>query len=147
MPKNPTPTEPVRKKKGPSSTWKTDEAFIAAKLTEILKTEEEYGHTCKRVPLSGSNNRRTDGSSHRGDVSMPDAYSMIVELKRRKSATHQTFLDNAKKDAEKHNQNPINTLLIFKTLRQRGFTAIIDFELLCRLLSLPGAREILKKHE
>jgi hypothetical protein len=128
-----------------TATWKSDEAFIAAKFGEVFKTEERFGHTVKRVPLSGSNNRRTDGSKHRGDISLPDELDILVEAKRRKSATHQTFFDAAKADAKKHGLSPDNTILIFKTLRQRGFTAIIDADLLWRLLALPGAMDFFLK--
>ncbi len=129
----------------PTSTWKGDEADVAADLTEVFDTERRFDHKCTRVPLSGSNNRRTDGTSHRGDVSMPDEMNMLVECKRRKSQAHQTLLDTAKKDAVKHGIDPKHTILVTKVLRQRGYTAVLDWDLLLELFRLPGALEIFTK--
>jgi len=126
-----------------ADTWKQDERDIAERLTRALHTKEEHGHTCTRIPLSGSNNRRTDGSKHHGDISLPDAYDLHVELKRRKTMAHQTMLDEAEADAKKHGIT--NTILITKTLRQRGFTAILDADLLFRLLEVSEVRKVLLK--
>lgn len=127
----------------PTATWKSDERVIAAQLGEALDTIGEYGHTTTRIPLSGSNNRRTDGEPHRGDVSLPNQYNVLVELKRRASFMHQRLMDTAKKDAAKHGLD--HTLLITKQKGQRGFTAIMEWDLLRRILAVPGVKEILKK--
>jgi hypothetical protein len=128
-----------------ADTWKQDERDIAAEFTRVLQTVDRFDHVCTRVPLSGSNNRRTDGTPHHGDVSFPDELDIHAELKRRKSYVHQSTMDAAKADAKKHGFNPDNVILITKTLRQRGFTAVIDASLFFKLLELPGAIEIFKR--
>jgi hypothetical protein len=125
------------------ATWKQDERDVAAMFTETLATESEFGHVCTRIPLSGSNNRRTDGSDHHGDISLPDAYDLHVELKRRALFSHQALMDQAKADAAKHGIE--HTILITKTKRQKGFTAMMDLRLLMQLLSIPEARNLLKR--
>ena len=127
----------------PPSTWKKDELVVAEQLGEALDTVGEYGHKTTRVPLSGSNNRRTDGTPHRGDISLPDKYDALFELKRRAAFMHQRMMDTAKKDAAKHGLS--HTFLITKQKGQRGFTAIMEWDLLRRILAVPGVKELLKK--
>ena len=128
-------------------TWQTDERQAADKFTKALHTIERYNHECKRVVLSGSNNNRTDGTACRGDIQFPDELNILAECKRRQTAAHQTFMDNAMADAAKHGISPENTVLLFKVKRQSGFTVFITDDLFFRLLALPGAAELLEFKE
>jgi hypothetical protein len=128
-----------------TSTWKKDESEIAGLLNTALDSERLYKHKITRIPLSGSNNRRTNGEAHRGDVSLPDCMNFLVECKRRASFAFMGLFEAAKKDAAKHKLNVNHTILITKALRQRGFCAVISSEFLAELLSIPEVQELLKK--
>lgn len=134
--------KPKRKRRKPPSTWKQDERDGAEVFTICLDTIREYDHVCRRISLSGSNNRRTDGKPHHGDISLPDAYNLHLECKRRQKFHHQELLELAQADAAKHGIS--NTILITKEKGQKGFTAVLSLDLLAQLLSVPEARNKLK---
>ena len=130
-----------------SSSWKQDERATAELFNTALDSERLYNHKITRIPLSGSNNRRTDGSDHRGDLSLPDCFDFLVECKRRASFSFMRLFESAQADAKKHGLNPKHTILVSKELRQRGFAATIDMGFLLEILSIRQVQELLKRPE
>lgn len=80
-----------------------------------------------RNPLSGANNRQSNGKPRPGDIIL-DGIDALVECKYRASFAHHKLFRAVQADAERHKISPRHSFLYTKLKRERGHLVTMDAE-------------------